>query len=340
MSSYLLPREKLNSFLAALDRFQVWAPVSREGSFAFEMVSGKLDSVEIDLQHQPLPPKKAVFPQTENFFTFGRDGIPQEADLNAGPETLVFGIRPCDARSFTLLDPVFEDTFPDPYYLTRRGRTLLIGLACTAPFPNCFCTSIGGDPFATGGLDLRFTEYGDEFLIDVVTGRGHSIVESMDASLLRPASEKDRQESERRASNARGLIARQADLSSVPEKLASLFDHPLWKQFADKCIGCGICTYTCPTCYCFDMQDEASAGQGRRVRIWDSCMFAEYTLHASGHNPRPDRASRFRNRIYHKFKFNHDNFGALSCVGCGRCTSLCPVNIDLIECLSAIKESS
>ena len=339
MSSYLLPREKLNSFLASLDGFQVLAPVTRDGSCSFEPVSGRLDSVEIDLQHQPLPAKKSVFPQTETFFTFGPEGAPKEADLTAGPETLIFGIRPCDARSLALLDPVFEDTFPDPYYLTRRGRTILFGMACTAPFANCFCTSIGGDPFSTGGLDLRITEGDDLFLIDVITGRGQKIIDASDTSLLRPASEKDWQENERRARNSRGLISRQADISSVPEKLAALFDHPLWKGFADKCIGCGICTYTCPTCYCFDMQDEASPRQGRRIRVWDSCMFAEYTLHASGHNPRPNRTARFRNRIYHKFKFNADNYGALSCVGCGRCTSLCPANIDLLECLSAIKDS-
>ena len=121
-------------------------------------------------------------------------------------------------------------------------------------------------------------------------------------------------------------------------KLNGIFDHPIWKQFASKCIGCGICTYSCPTCYCFDMQDEASFKKGRRVRTWDSCMFAEYTLHASGHNPRQNKNDRLKNRIYHKFKFNVDNFGKFSCVGCGRCITLCPVNVDLIENLSAIKE--
>ena len=340
MASYLLPRDKLNSFLAALDRFQVWAPVNRDGSCAFEPVSGRLDAVEIDVQRQPLPAKKAVFPQTETFFTFDRSGVPQETASAEQPELLIFGIRPCDARSFSLLDPVFEDTFPDPYYLNRRKKTVLCGMACSEPFANCFCTSIGGDPFATSGLDLRFTDYDTYFLIDVITGRGQQIIEGIDASLLRPAAEKDWQENERRAQNARGLIARSMDIHSVPEKLTTLFDHPLWKRFAYKCIGCGICTYTCPTFYCFDMQDEAAARQGRRVRIWDSCMFPEYTLHASGHNPRPTRTSRFRNRIYHKFKFNQDNYGALSCVGCGRCTSLCPANIDLMECLSAIKETA
>jgi ferredoxin len=86
------------------------------------------------------------------------------------------------------------------------------------------------------------------------------------------------------------------------------------------------------------MQDEPMAKKrGRRVRVWDSCMYKEYTLHASGHNPRPTRVERLKNRIYHKFKFNVDTFGTFGCVGCGRCITLCPVNEDIIENLIAVK---
>jgi len=31
----------------------------------------------------------------------------------------------------------------------------------------------------------------------------------------------------------------------------------------------------------------------------------------------------------HKFKYYVDNFGAISCVGCGRCVMYCPVNLDI-----------
>ena len=337
MASYLLPREKLNLFLAALERCQLWVPLRREGRCIFEPTADP-GSIFPDLQQQPVTAKRAVFPQTELLFTFDKKSGVKGDDLESIPQTVVFGIRPCDARSFTLLDPVFESPIPDPYYLTRRNRTILIGIACAKPFLNCFCTSIGGDPFAREGLDLLFTEGDDSFFIDVITDRGQRLLDAT-VSLLTPAQEQDRTQNQERAQAARALIARHVDTGSVPEKLTSLFEHRLWKQFADKCIGCGICTYSCPTCYCFDMQDETALKQGRRLRLWDSCMFAEYTLHASGHNPRPTRTERFRNRIYHKFKFNQDNFGALSCVGCGRCISLCPVNIDLIECLSAIKET-
>ena len=105
-----------------------------------------------------------------------------------------------------------------------------------------------------------------------------------------------------------------------------------------RCLGCGICTYVCPTCHCFDIQDELRGQDGRRVRTWDSCMYPEYTIHTSGHNPRPARMNRLRNRFYHKFKYYHDNFDVHLCVGCGRCVDNCPVNIDIIEVMGQVEE--
>jgi sulfhydrogenase subunit beta (sulfur reductase) len=336
MDSYILQKEKLNDFLSTLEDYEVWAPVQKDTSTLF-MVVKDFQNISLDLQHQAIISKSAVFPQTETFFTFDKNGTPVEKDPKEEKDTTVFGIRPCDARSFNLLDPVFEGDFPDPYYLNRRTKAVLIGIACIEPFLNCFCTSIGGNPFSKEGLDLLFTNLNGSFHIEVITEKGKKIIDKA-SSHFTPASAEDSKQKEQLAKTSESKIKRQINLDGIAEKLSTIFEHDIWKQFASKCIGCGICTYSCPTCYCFDMQDESSPRKGRRVRTWDSCMFAEYTLHASGHNPRPTRTERLRNRIYHKFKFNIDNFGVPSCVGCGRCISLCPVNVDLIENLSAIKE--
>lgn len=116
------------------------------------------------------------------------------------------------------------------------------------------------------------------------------------------------------------------------------FDSPLWQDIAVKCIRCGTCTYLCPDCHCFDVQDEVLGSKGSRVRIWDYCMYPEYTLHTSGHNPRPVRMNQMINRIYHKYKYYPDNFDFIAYVGCGRCVSFCPVNIDIIDILSRVKD--
>jgi ferredoxin len=337
MTTYRLPKDKLHDFLSALSDYEIWAPAKKDTATLFDRLED-VTTVSLDLENQPVISKKAVFPQSEPLFFYDRKGTVTETDLEARKDTIVFGIRPCDARSFTLLDPVFEGDVPDPYYLARRSKAALVGIACTDPFVNCFCTSIGGSPFSKEGLDLLFIDRDDSFTVEVITETGKAIT-GKTSSLLSPATPEDSGQIEQLAQEATEKINRHVDLTGLPEKLASLFEHPVWKEFALKCIGCGICTYSCPTCYCFDMQDETTLKQGRRVRTWDSCMFAEYTLHASGHNPRATRTERFRNRIYHKFKFNLDNFNAYSCVGCGRCISLCPVNIDLIDYLSRVKET-
>ena len=337
MDSYILQKEKLNGFLSSLEEYEVWAPVQKDTSTLFVVVKD-FKNICLDLKHQAIISKSAIFPQTETFFTFDKNVTPVEKDPKEEKNTIVFGIRPCDARSFNLLDPVFEGDFPDPYYLNRRNKAVLIGIACIEPFLNCFCTSIGGNPFSNEGLDLLFKELNGSFHIEVITEKGKKIIDKA-SSHFTPASAEDSKQKEKLAKTSEGKIKRQINLDGIPEKLSAIFEHTIWKQFASKCIGCGICTYSCPTCYCFDMQDETTAKKGRRVRIWDSCMFPEYTLHASGHNPRPTRAERLKNRIYHKFKFNIANYGVASCVGCGRCIALCPANVDLIENLSAIKEA-
>ncbi|MEE8380523.1 MAG: 4Fe-4S dicluster domain-containing protein [Thermodesulfobacteriota bacterium] len=336
MNSFILQKDKLQDFLDSLHECQIWAPVKRGTATTFELTKD-LKDISLDLKKQVVVSKSAIFPQTEPLFTFDRNGTPKETDLAEPRDTIVLGIRPCDARSFNLLDPVFKGDFSDPYYLKRRNNTVLIGIACNDPFLNCFCTSIGGNPFSQEGLDLLFTEFDGAFYIEVITEKGKQLID-ITPSLYTPATAEDTKQKEGLANASEGRVKRQIDSNGLPEKLSGIFEHPIWKQFASKCIGCGICTYSCPTCYCFDMQDETTAKKGRRVRIWDSCMFSEYTLHASGHNPRQNRNDRLRNRIYHKFKFNIDNHGVASCVGCGRCITLCPVNVDLIENLTAIRK--
>jgi ferredoxin len=336
MDTYVLQKDKLQDFLASLQEYEICAPVQKGTTTLFETIKD-FQNTSLDLNHQAKISKDAIFPQTEPLFTFERNGTPKETDLEEKRDNIIFAIRPCDARSFSLLDPVFKGDFPDPYYLNRKNKAVLIGIACTEPFINCFCTSIEGNPFSKDGLDLLFTELNGSFYIEVITEKGKKITDKA-STLLTPSSAEESKQKEKLKQASEGKIKRQIDLKGIPEKLTGIFEHPIWQQFAMKCIGCGICTYSCPTCYCFDMQDEITARKGRRVRIWDSCMFAEYTIHASGHNPRPTKSERLKNRIYHKFKFNVDNFTVFSCVGCGRCITLCPVNVDLIENLLAIKK--
>jgi sulfhydrogenase subunit beta (sulfur reductase) len=120
-----------------------------------------------------------------------------------------------------------------------------------------------------------------------------------------------------------------------------MFESPFWDEQSLSCIRCGICTYLCPTCHCFDINDEIASSsplRGERVRNWDNCQFPDFTMHSSGHNPRPDRASRLRQRILHKFQYFVERYQNYQCTGCGRCVSKCPVRIDIIEVLDKVRD--
>ncbi|MDO8466505.1 MAG: 4Fe-4S dicluster domain-containing protein, partial [Gallionella sp.] len=115
----------------------------------------------------------------------------------------------------------------------------------------------------------------------------------------------------------------------------------LWEEMARACIGCGICTFLCPTCHCFDINDEVQSKaplKGQRVRTWDNCQFPDFTMHSSGHNPRENTGARLRQRVNHKFQYFHENFGMHQCTGCGRCVSGCPVGIDIVAVVNKVTE--
>jgi sulfhydrogenase subunit beta (sulfur reductase) len=91
----------------------------------------------------------------------------------------------------------------------------------------------------------------------------------------------------------------------------------------------------CPTCHCFDMNDEISGGRGSRFRSTDSCSFPGYTR-MPAENPRDEKWRRLRNRIGHKYLFYPKNYGLTACTGCGRCIRLCPVNWDISRVLNEL----
>lgn len=339
MAAKKLSKDKVGEVLRELSKFRLITPVKSDDVVIYREI-GDPEEAFLDYGNSTVPPKKVVFPQTETLFRFTL-GNPELREKNVEEEgtTVIFGLRPCDARAMSIVDKLFSWDFEDPYYLKRRELTTLVGMACVQPPSiNCFCTSLGGSPFGKEGLDVLLVDMGDHYLFQSLTDKG-SRLEKVLASYLEEATSGDEEKAASMEEDAKAKIVRSIDPQGIQEKLPTLWEHPLWKRVSDACLGCGICTFLCPTCHCFDVQDEVEKGEGRRARMWDSCMFCEYTLHASGHNPRPTRKERTRNRISHKYSYYPKRFDVIACVGCGRCINLCPVNIDILEILEQVVEA-
>lgn len=335
----IINKSDIAAFLDSFrDEYRVFAPAVADGVSGYRILTAGSELTWQGLNTQR-PPKEVLFPQSERLYSYeiGANGVQISAHYD-DRKKVVFGIRPCDARSFHYLDYVFlGQEYQDVYYRKRRENTLLIGMACLEPAKTCFCTSLGGGPFATDGLDLLWVDLGDRYLVQVLTPQGKALVASK--PFFSPASEADYRAAAAAEARARAQMLPALDLSRVKPWLDAGFNAPFWERVSEKCIGCAVCTYLCPTCHCFDLSDEAATDRflaGVRIRTWDTCAFPLFTLHASGHNPRPTGKERFRQRVMHKFCYFVQNWGEAACVGCGRCVVNCPVNLDIREVLAQI----
>ena len=338
MEKAKITKEKFPDLIKQImEKDKLFAPVKENGFSLFKQVK-KASEIDTSYVNTRVPPKSIIFKQTETLFRFtpGRKGkveaLPEENE-----RIIIYAIRTCDAKAFALLDPVFFGDFEDPYYSARRKNSILIGLSCNNPGPVCFCTSFGDSPASKEYFDILFTDIGDSYFVEGNTENGKKFLDEH-KTFFDSASTGDQNSRDIVEKEAIKKIKRIMKLEGVAEKLDDMFEHPIWYEAARKCIGCGTCTYLCPTCHCFDMQDESTLNKGARIRVWDSCMYPEYTHHASGHNPRPARMNRVRNRVYHKFNYFPKNSEVFGCTGCGRCIEYCSANIDIIEIINQTGE--
>lgn len=297
------------------------APARTNDLLLFQLIS-RVDDIVLN-SNTELSPKECFFPATETLFTVRtNEGYTELVAETVDRETVIFGLRPCDAMGIALIDRPFLAEPADTLYGQHRARTILVGLACSQPKGECFCTSLGGGPDDATHLDILLTEVEDGYIVQAVTERGMEI--------LPPVAER-----ELPLPPTPSLEA--IPTEGLPEVMKRFFEAPYWSRLADRCLHCNICAYVCPTCYCFDVRDYATKGTVERVRSWESCQSPGFTRIAGGYDPRPTKGARLRQRFYHKLLYFPEQFGALGCVGCGRCVRACPVNIDIREIISDIQ---
>ena len=292
----------------------------------------------MDYQDSVLSAKSVLFPQSEMILKTTLDEseddhhIMKRAEADYSPRAVI-GLRPYDAKAIQLVKMNFDtEDYRDPYWCDAYDATTFVGLAVNKPGVCDFSTSTATGPFGEDGLDVLMADMDDKYLAKVLTEKGRSY---MDACGF--ADEADATESQVLfdvlKKEAEKNITASVETGSLKEKtILDLHEATFWDDVAFSCINCGTCTYVCPTCWCFDIQDETKRKSSTRFRNWDTCMSSQFTMHASGHNPRDTKVQRVRQRFMHKLKYFLDKYDqGIMCVGCGRCVKSCPVNIDIRE---------
>ena len=315
--------------------YRVYAPVKDQGFHTFQPLD-KDQQPDLDCLNTRLSPKAIVYPQSQAMFEYNLDEKQPDHHIlkpvgTGDKARAVVGIRPCDAKAFQLVKMNFDaPEYKDPYWLEAYAATTFVGLACNAPCSTCFCTTSGCGPFHEEGLDILLVDMDDAYAVKILTEKGARLADAAGWTVSAEESGlSDRLAEQKQAAEAK--IRSFVETDRLKEiDTTELYEAPFWEEAAFSCINCGTCTYVCPTCWCFDIQDETHRLAGKRMRIWDSCMFPLFTLHGSGHNPRGTKTHRVRQRFMHKLKYFVDKYDAgIQCVGCGRCVRLCPVNIDI-----------
>ena len=336
--------DKINEFFKAVSgKFDLFIPSDTiEGKADFKKWS---EDVKLSAQLKTVrSAKDFFFPKTEHMVSYkfvGKD-VSVEDPRKELEDFVVFGVRACDAKSFEVLDNVYLNMNPvDSYYKNRREHGIIITLACNEPARECFCSSYGIDAANPAG-DISAWLADGKYFFKANSDKGKSVLDAA-TSALSEGDEKtvDALKKDIAAKTA-ALPFAKLDLSKMgavkPEQMLKIFNSKIWDKVSEACVGCGTCTYVCPTCMCFDVRDFDTGNGIRQIRCWDSCMFSDFTQMAA-ENPRHTQKERSRQRFMHKlvyYPMAHD--GLFSCVGCGRCLESCPVNINIVKVIKLLQE--
>ena len=329
--------DSLNLVFAKIaQQMDLYLPVDKDSNAVFsKWEEGKIWSSALNTVRSP---KDFFFPQMENLMEFKTEGKNIEViDTRCEKDDfVVFGVRACDVKSFDVLDRVFLSEPVDSYYAMRREHGIIVSVACTRPVETCFCTTFGIDCANPAG-DVSVWKTENDVFWQANTEKGNKLIELI-SDLLSDCTD-DTVNSQKDEIHT---IMKKLPLANLKVdafgggKTDKFFNSPAWKTLSEACLGCGTCTFVCPTCQCYDIKDFNTGNGVVRFRCWDSCMYSDFTKMAHG-NPRLTQLERFRQRFMHKLVYYPENNGGLfSCVGCGRCLAKCPISMNIVKVMKKI----
>lgn len=343
---YSLKKDKLKSFLkAAMKDFCLVSPQEAEnGDFLLQETEDP-ERINLDYDITSNTLKGFFFPRRETIFRFQKNS---GAAINIIPaqdrtkRTIFFGVRSCDIRAVYFQDLFFTREPKDMFYRQKRDRGILISFACNRPpRRSCFCVYTKSGPMLEGGegFDLQFIDLSSDYLVEVGSRKGRDLIKKY-ARFLKPADNKAPDKKLVLKNECLKEFSPRYDLLNIRHKLKSLDLRELWKDLGKRCTNCGGCEFICPTCFCFYHQDiKFSGNKGERIRSWDSCTFSGYSRMAGDIASHEKNSERISRRFFCKLYNCYNWFGVFACTGCGRCSFVCPVNLDMESFIYSLTDS-
>lgn len=309
---------------------RIYAPVNNDGIYFYEIIDEKNSEKIVYDKARPVEPIKIFL------FPFKEKVVPEIENFE---KIIVMGASSCDLRGIEILDKVFkEGEYKDPNYKKRRENITIISFDCKEPYPTCFCSLVGVNPYPEKNFDLNLCKTENGFLVEIGTEKGKDFI-GKDARFYQANESQLKNMKEEREKVIKKIeeINKEFDLKNR-ENLKEIYNKEYWEKIKDveNCVSCGSCTFNCPTCVCFLLEDTTDKDFFKKIKIWDSCQFPGYARMASGATPRPTLYERFANRYLCKYWYMVENFGISGCTGCGRCISGCIGKIDKRKVMTEI----
>jgi len=355
---YFIEASQLNRFFVWIkEDFRVFTPAAKaplgnnvEQDYCYVRAQG--DAPMVYNPYRTVEPLKSFFTPAQekllDYFSPDKDSSLQQKEKN-----VIFGVKSCDIAGHKVQDYVFlEGTEVDSQYRLRRENTLIVSSDCTGYKGVCHCLAWDILPYPTAGFDINLSPLSDGYLVEVGSAAGDSFVQKYEEYFSRA---KETQINARK--KKRENFIEQLKKHLLPQNLVSKdavqklvkdgYNSATWQEFMQTCVECGGCNLICDTCHCFLLADRTTPGEGKadkgkheKLRLWDSCLYANYARVAGGANPLKLRAQRLRNRFMKKFDFFVDNMNMPACCGCGRCIEVCPGKIDIREVLKDLSKKA
>lgn len=347
MNEYcLIEKEELNSFLKAVmkDYCLVSPQKAGNGDFLFQETQD-LDKIDLNYEITSNTLKEFFFPARETIFTYEKKTGGSIKIISPGvrpkKEMIFFGLRSCDVRAVYFQDRFFAGEPQDNLYWQKRGKSILIALSCNQPpRQSCFCIFAGGPCLEKDeGFDLQFIDLAKMYLVEIGTDKGRGLIKKY-KRFFAEAGKNLADKKQRLKKSCLRHFPKRYDIMHIYEKLKSINLKELWEELGKRCTNCGGCEFICPTCFCFYTQDlNYSSERGERLRAWDSCCFSGYSRMVGDVNPHARNPDRISRRFFCKLYNCYNWFGVFACTGCGRCSFVCPVNLDMESFISSLMQS-
>jgi len=345
---YLIDKSKVMAIADELAKeHELYGPVidKASGQVFFDRVESSAD-ISLKAEIPSLPPKAAVFPQIETIMKYKYDRGEKKVNIEpvfSDAKKALFGLRPCDLAGIICLDRFFiGQEFVDDVYLEHRKRMFIVTNTCVVPFKQCFCVCTDSGPDADEGYDLNLTEAGEFYLVEPGSEKGAAMIEKLGLAKAGDEHKKIKKDAVDKSISLFEDLAtdNKAWISRVMNRITTGFiKDDVWEFVGRQCFECGACTFVCPSCSCFNIEDHNRFDKSAdRLRTWDSCSFEGYTNMAGDHNPRKPVEDRRNKRFFCKLSYSQSKkYLRPGCVGCGRCQWVCPGDIGLPNVVTYIR---